>query len=409
MKSFEDEWSRLQASNAIKALCHRDPKVAGVSLASYTSATETLRSLVRGSDVELRVGDQLSQYGVVDPKLWMALYRTAKFHAKPSLSGHWLEANLYMEKAGWEFFTFVRGGTPLLLDMSIDDKSGSPRVRHVRARKIGRTFNALIRDGHKLNWCALEQQGEVVRRLTSDSSRGDARPESFTWLRKPWRLSDAEFSWQVRVLLRLIPCRWNLKKWKIKPDARCQICHMRAETPVHALNGCKSELRMELYKRRHDAALTVVADILHNKGATFTVDKPFRGSLVNHSFRPDIILYNDSKKTAVSVDVKSPFCGRSFDLVDTRNTSKYAFFDRRLRPHGWSNEVRTLISSSEGIIPLCSWGALLALGFSPAQISETLGWINTETIKAGYKLRKTLGFDQSVRSRLHRYRRRQSI
>lgn len=33
--------------------------------------------------------------------------------------------------------------------------------------------------------------------------------------------------------------------------------------PIHALrNGCKSELRREMYKHRHDAILDVVSDVL---------------------------------------------------------------------------------------------------------------------------------------------------
>ena len=123
---------------------------------------------------------------------------------------------------------------------------------------------------------------------------------------------------------------------------------------------------------------------------------------MSHSFRPDIIKYDDAAKAAVSVDAKSPFCGNSFDSVDARNKAKYSFYSRRLRPKGWSHEVHTLICSSEGIIPECSMQALLALGISRPEASSTLEKINIACIKAGYSIRKTLGHDQAKRGPMYR-------
>lgn len=273
--------------------------------------------------------------------------------------------------------------------------------------KCLRLLSAHFRAKRLAQWASLELQGEFVRRLASNSSQGKALPESFTWLKCPWKLSDVRFSWQIKCMLNLTACRWNLFKWKKKPNARCQWCFATGETPMHALNGCKSAARFALYKKRHDAIQNVVADAisgLDDAARSLTVDRTFRGTLASSSLRPDIIVYHDSSRKATIADVKSPFHGASFDSVHSLNCKKYGFYDRVIRRKKWSCTVDTLICSSSGIIPSCTKKALVALGFPKPLISKTLQEINIACIKAGYAIRKTLGVDRNIRGRAFRRR-----
>jgi hypothetical protein len=399
LSCFEDEWKKRQASNVLKALCHKDRKVAAVARCSYRNSVNRLRSFVKGAEIELRAGEQLDAFGVVDPKVWMSLLRTVRHHQpRAKVSDAWLEANSIMEAAQWQLFSSAEPNRPPVLR----DLNKDAPIRH---NKITRHMNAMFRERQHECWRGLELQGECLRRLRSDASRGDALSESFTWLRKPWLLSDQQFGWQIKCFLNLIPCRWNLHQWKKKPDKVCQFCRLSAETPMHALNGCKSQLRYSMYKRRHDAIQDVVADACTDAGFTLTVDQCVRSQLCSHSFRPDIVKYDDAAQEAVMVDAKSPFLGRSFDSVDPKNKQKYGFYVPRLRSKGWSNSVHTLMCSSSGVIPKCTKDALVALGLPRTVIKPCLEKINIACIKAGYCIRKSLGVDRRVRDRVYHRRR----
>jgi hypothetical protein len=405
LKSFVDESKKLRSANMIKAMLHADVKVAAVARLSYSNALSKLCSFLPNCDAEICARQQFDRFGLVDPAVWMNLARVVKFHVKNAqLSGAWFVANEFLEKENWQLLSLDANSAKVcLLDRS---KSTVEVSKYVHYNKIVRTITSHFRLRRKIQWSVLEMQGEHVRRLTSSASQGNSIPEFFTWLHKPWRLSDAEFCWQIKVTLNLIACRWNLYQWKFKPDQICQMCKSRVETPVHALNGCKSESRYAMYKHRHDAVQNVAVNAYEQSVdiSSVTVDKCFRGDLVSSSLRPDIIKYDDVKKSAVIIDAKSPYLGQSFDKVHDANCSKYGFYDRRLRRLDWTASVHTLICSSSGVMPKCTRLALKALGLPAAAIKPTLELMNITCIKAGYRIRRSLGTDRKERGVIHRGR-----
>ena len=399
--SFEDAWARNQASTAIKALCHPDDKLAAVAKDSLRKATDQLHALLPDSDASRSVKLQEEEFGVAEPAIWMSLLRSTLHNAKKRANtGPWAATMETMETCGWRFLTDGFGRMKL---SQVSPASPVPEV--IRIRNVTAEINIKQKTQHLERWKSLPLQGAHVRALEGKPDQGRAVPQSFAWLRKPWRLSDSQFSWAMKCFLNLIPCRWNLHQWKKKPDKRCQFCKSRWETPLHALNGCKSIARYKIYKRRHDVSQNLIADVCLQNGFEITVDKTYRGDIVTSSLRPDIIKYEEAKKVSVMVDCKCPFSGGShFHKVNKMNCDKYSFYGRRAEPKGWKNSVHTFICSSSGIIPACSKKALKSLGIPSCDISKILEDVNIKTFRAGYRLRRTLGQDR--RGKPHIYRRR---
>ena len=71
---------------------------------------------------------------------------------------------------------------------------------------------------------------------------------------------------QLSFLLRAgsdtLPTPLNLRRWRLRPDAKCPLCSNQWPTVQHILNGCPVSLAQGRYTWRHDSALKILANDL---------------------------------------------------------------------------------------------------------------------------------------------------
>ena len=69
---------------------------------------------------------------------------------------------------------------------------------------------------------------------------------------------------QLSFLLRegsdTLPTPLNLRRWRLRPDAKCPLCDNPWPTVQHILNGCPASLSQGRYTWRHDRALKILAN-----------------------------------------------------------------------------------------------------------------------------------------------------
>ena len=216
----------------------------------------------------------------------------------------------------------------------------------IHPSRVLRSIGSFQEDIWLERWKSLEMQGEGVRNLCSPIY-GKSSPASFTWLRKPWLVTDAEFSWAIRTHLALLPVKWNLFQWKKSSNKTCRHCKSRPESVSHALNGCHVQLKRGIYTKRHNMVLDTLEESCRNAKFDIAKECTVRADVISHgsSLRPDLQKYDDIKKTTL-VDVKCPCPGQKYHSTHTSNLRKYKFFVHRAKKCNWNLTVNTFILSS---------------------------------------------------------------
>ena len=114
---------------------------------------------------------------------------------------------------------------------------------------------------------------------------------------------------QLSFLLRAgsdtLPTPMNLKRWKIKCDAKCPLCDSPWCTTHHILSGCPVALSQGRFTWRHDCALKKLTSALERHiepGEKLYADLPgFRASDNHHSTIPPDILVTSARPDIVLV------------------------------------------------------------------------------------------------------------
>ena len=103
------------------------------------------------------------------------LLRTIRFHKpKTKFSGSWNRVNEQLELVNWQFWRDEN--CPSSIRLMNREESNEDVVAFVHYKTILRSLSSVYRDARTSQWSSLEMQGEHVRRVKSDSSRGNALP-----------------------------------------------------------------------------------------------------------------------------------------------------------------------------------------------------------------------------------------
>lgn len=87
-------------------------------------------------------------------------------------------------------------------------------------------------------------------------------------------------------------------------DTSCRHCNLGYENVYHALNGCDSNLIKAEYMRRHNKVCKVLVDEARTLAATTVkINEDCIPALSTEIRRPDILIVDKSKKTAIFIDV----------------------------------------------------------------------------------------------------------
>ena len=78
------------------------------------------------------------------------------------------------------------------------------------------------------------------------------------WRRIQKGMPAGQLSFLLRAGSDTLPTPLNLRRWRLRPDAKCLLCDNPC-TVQHILNGCPVSLSQGRYTWRHDKALEILA------------------------------------------------------------------------------------------------------------------------------------------------------
>jgi hypothetical protein len=273
--------------------------------------------------------------------------------------------------------------------------------QHIPRAKLSTVFAASCRASWLQKWKSLPKCGSSLRCIEKDGGkpRGDFHPSSFECLRRPWLLSDREYTFVLRARTETLPCGTNLHQWFPDKSPFCNrsSCRRKKDSGNHRLNSCPS--RLPQYRRRHDAILTSIASCCDPTLHHSLVEDPSEYSLLwdvvppleyygsPSSLRPDIQLIVGPAVNAVILDLKVPYHGQSFLQCHEKNVEKYQFLANRLRSKNFGNvQLDTLIVSSDGLIPARTAVLLQLLPIPKPLLSSLLKKMSILSIKESCRL-----------------------
>ena len=83
--------------------------------------------------------------------------------------------------------------------------------------------------------------------------------QNSVWKRIQKGMPAGQLSFLLRAGSDTLPTPLNLKRWRIRPNAKCPLCDNPWPTVQHILNGCPVSLSQGRYTWRHDSALKILA------------------------------------------------------------------------------------------------------------------------------------------------------
>ncbi|KAH7489198.1 Retrovirus-related Pol polyprotein from type-1 retrotransposable element R2 [Phytophthora ramorum] len=207
---------------------------------------------------------------------------------------------------------------------------------------------------HWARWAAMKDQGKTAR------AHGGA---GSGFLTRPQGLWEADYRFAVAARLNQLDTHSVLKRRRLRQHDRCrQPGCTRGETLAHVLNHCAGT--MDAVRGRHDDALKHIERALHasSPGGQDRVELRVNQtvpSLAGPALRPDLQLYNHTKKTVAVVDLAVAFEEQASDdpessalaRIAAHKRAKYAGVKRHLERQGWKVHLSALVYGSLGAVP----------------------------------------------------------
>ena len=249
---------------------------------------------------------------------------------------------------------------------------------------------------HKLNmfetaFKTLSSQGRVGREVTEDADM----MLSAAFLSNH-KLRDEIIAFAIRGRLQLLQCN-SLMHTYFNTSKACEQCDFYTETVSHILNGCKA--MKNIYQKRHNR----LVDLLHSKltskkqNVNIIKDSIIRPQMFDETtarlqfqcpaIRPDIVIINNSDKTAFIVEIATPFdafLGRCYD----EKFNKYFPLSVELSELGYYTKVVVLLIGSLGHVHKKFVNGLKILGFSSKESKFMAKFYSTSVIIGSYKVWK---------------------
>ena len=242
------------------------------------------------------------------------------------------------------------------------------------------------------------------------------------WKEILYGMSPSMLSFILNSVQDTLPHPVNLRRWKLDTQASCALCGWKHAGFAHILCGCKVALDQGRISYRHDSILTVIQDAIIDKvkkvdntvplitgrepvvfvGRGQRVRKKkkkvhhgiidvskdwiiqtdlrrkqvqFPPHIITTAERPDLVLYSDSKKVLVILELTSPAEDNIEKWREVKKT-KYEKLAENIREGGvWKVFVFTIEVGARGFVAKRTAAVWRQLG-----MSETDGRKLTETI-----------------------------
>ena len=263
-----------------------------------------------------------------------------------------------------------------------------------------------------------EMVTEEIRKMEEEKRMAKAVSQSQQGAWTTWEeAADRNISWaslrsmeplRISMLLRsvydLLPTPSNLQKWKLAESGNCNLCGKRG-TLEHVLVGCGASLQK--YTWRHNQVLAVLSDTVREqcavKGANVkkaniqflkageTTGKArsthpltplvsaqgswevecdlgkalvFPQHIVQTRLRPDMVLWSDTKKTVLIVELTVPW-ESNMEWAYERKTARYSDLQSDCTEKGWTCKIYPVEVGCRGFVGQSTIRFLSAIGVAP--------------------------------------------
>ena len=343
-KSLELEYKKMKLLNLATLFTTKDTKVNEIFNKSYQNEIIRLNNLLPGNENII-----IFEQSYINPTKYLQIInKLQNLKINHKLDHFWYYSYKMLHELNLELKS--SNGNNMIINISDNTV--------IKINKLGKLITNHNEETNLKSWKNLKEQGAIIR----DFEKYDCSLLSFHWFNKyPHKLLPIQIEWGLKVLLQLIPCNNNKKRWKMIENAKCNYCNYDKETTGHVLNYCLNLFRKNLMTIRHNGMLQLISNKLLDLNISFTIDQTPLFSLMNSTFngRPDIMVYNMETKSCTIVDVKSNFT--NFDKSHEKNINKYKIIKSKSEKIGWKTDIFTFIISSAGLILNHSFRALEAL------------------------------------------------
>ncbi|KAE9232618.1 hypothetical protein PF002_g12318 [Phytophthora fragariae] len=224
-----------------------------------------------------------------------------------------------------------------------------PRVPHhaewLDHRNVLRHVKQHMKITHWQGWCALPDQGKTAR---AHGGVGSA------FLTRPRGLWESDYRFAVAARLNQVDTQSVLQRRHLRTHGRCrQPGCSHEETLPHVLHHCPGT--MDAIRGRHDDALkNIERALIASSGdrqdrAELRVNQTVP-SLAGPALRPDLQLYNHTKKTVAVVDLAVAFEEQASDDPESSGLARIAAHKRHLERQGWKVHLSELVYGSLGAV-----------------------------------------------------------
>ncbi|KAH7489197.1 Retrovirus-related Pol polyprotein from type-1 retrotransposable element R2 [Phytophthora ramorum] len=339
----------LQVAHGWQLLNSKDPairRIARVQLRQIADARHRIDSRAwEGRDeelCELLLNSQLGTSPDAPPK-----------RRNGDIGSLWVDVQRHLRTLGLKFAT-----APACADAGSAATTLQLRVPHhdkwLDHKTVLRHVKLHYKNKHWARWAAMRDQGKTAR------THGGAGSGFLTRPRGMW---EADYRFAVAARLNQLDTHSVLKRRRLRAHDHCrQPGCSRAETLAHVLNHCAGT--MDAVRGRHDDALKHIERALHasSPGGQDRVELRVNQtvpSLAGPALRPDLQLYNHTKKMVAVVDLAVAFEEQASDdpessalaRIAAHKRAKYAGVKRHLERQGWKVHLSALVYGSLGAVP----------------------------------------------------------
>ena len=204
----------------------------------------------------------------------------------------------------------------------------------------------------------------------------------------------------------VLPSPSNLKRWRISTESSCFLCGKDVCTTAHVLGACKTSLSQGRFTFRHDSVLKNLSEILSSFVKDLPLTSPkklntisfvkagksvpkksrskpsgilhlsndwiimtdlndyyvFPGHIAPSALRPDIVLYSNSLKHVILLELTCP-CEENMESWHSTKLTKYSCLVNTIKSNGWCVDLFAIEVGARGYCSRSVTTCLKRLGF----------------------------------------------
>lgn len=282
------------------------------------------------------------------------------------------------------------------------------------------------------------QQEDIKKAMQSCFRRfGDANPFDLSWKHLIGTRNPRLITWVLNASINSVVTPDLRKLWGLTSHSNCPLCGHRQASLFHILVDCSVALSQKRYSWRHDSVLLTLEDKLRQRLSTHNKSPPkkrFKVEFVSSTSskkrvsnkkkagakmscllgsatdwkiiidytmapvvfpvhicvtneRPDVVLYSDSLKTVILIELT---CPAEENIADARARKeiKYTPLRDQIQDNNWTCHLRTIEVGARGFVSSSVPRCLRQLGFSHSKSKELSRKVSIAAARCSFAIYK---------------------